>query len=94
VTAFELAPDWVCEVLSPSTMDVDRYRKLPIYRREGVGHVWLINPLSRTIEMYRREGAGWHVELHTGDRARIEPFEALELDLTELWIDLVDEPQA
>lgn len=41
VAAFELAPDWVCEVLSPSTQGHDRVRKMRVYTREGVGHVWL-----------------------------------------------------
>src|SRR5437762_2790090 len=48
--AFELAPDWVCEVLSPSTAAIDRAEKMPIYGRERVGHLWLIDPAARTLE--------------------------------------------
>lgn len=44
VAAFELAPDWVCEVLSPSTQGHDRVKKMRVYGREGVGHVWLVDP--------------------------------------------------
>ena len=55
--AIALAPDWVCEVLSPSTEAIDRVPKLRIYAREGVGHVWLINPVTRTLEALRLETA-------------------------------------
>ena len=87
VAAFELAPDWVCEVLSPSTVAVDRVRKMPVYAREGVTHVWLVDPLARTLEVFRREGPGyarvnaWADE----DRVRAEPFDAIELELGILW---------
>src|ERR1700690_1278142 len=53
--AFELAPDWVCEVLSPSTAATDRAQKMPIYAREGVGHAWLVGPIARTPEDCRLE---------------------------------------
>jgi len=54
-----LAPDWVCEVISPSTERPDRVHKLPIYAREGVGHVWLVNPAAKILEVYRRERSSW-----------------------------------
>src|SRR5262245_58841510 len=50
---FTLAPDWVCEVLSRSTAVNDRAEKLPIYAASGVGHVWLINPIQHTLEVFR-----------------------------------------
>jgi Uma2 family endonuclease len=53
-----VAPDWVCEVLSPSTEVVDRTKKMRIYRREGVGHLWLVDPLKRRLEVYTL-GAGY-----------------------------------
>ena len=46
-----LAPDWVCEVLSPSTETLDRGKKLRIYAREGVAHAWLVDPLRQTLEV-------------------------------------------
>src|SRR5688572_5797091 len=49
---FELPPDWVCEVLSPSTEADDRVDKMPIYAREGVRHVWLIDPILQTLEVF------------------------------------------
>ena len=57
-SAFELAPDWVCEVLSPSTASTDRAVKMPIYAREKVGHVWLVDPLLQTLEVLRLDGTG------------------------------------
>ena len=85
--AFELAPDWVCEVLSPSTAVLDRAQKMPVYAREGVGHLWLVDPVLRTLEAYRRVDAQW-LTLGTwsepGD-VRIEPFEAVAWPLGALW---------
>jgi Uma2 family endonuclease len=85
--AFELAPDWVCEVLSPSTAVVDRTEKLPIYAREGVRHAWLLDPLARTLEVFRLEGGFWLlVTAVSGDKGvRAEPFDAIGLELAALW---------
>jgi Uma2 family endonuclease len=87
-TAFvSLAPDWVCEVLSPATERLDRARKLRVYAREGVGHTWLVNPETRTLEVYRRAEDRWLLlATHEADAiVRAEPFEAIELDLLKLW---------
>lgn len=84
---FDLVPDWACEVLSPSTVRLDRVRKLNAYARAGLAHLWLLGPLEQTLEVYRLE-AGRFVVLatHGGDeKVRAEPFEAVELDLTRLW---------
>ena len=84
---FPLAPDWVCEVLSPSTEALDRSRKLPVYAGHGVGHAWLVDPAQRTLEVLRNEGGRWTpVATHEGAvTAAIEPFAALPLDLGALW---------
>lgn len=86
---FTLAPDWVCEILSPSTTRIDRFRKLPIYSREQVQHVWLLDPLARTLEVFRRDassGLWMFLGIHGGpDRVRAEPFEAIELNLTDVF---------
>ncbi|WZX20044.1 Uma2 family endonuclease [Myxococcus stipitatus] len=92
---FTLAPDWVCEVLSPSTEAVDRVKKKRIYAREGVGHIWLIDPRERMLEVFCLAGGQW-LELGTyhGDaRVRAEPFEALELELGVLWLLLEQQPK-
>jgi len=85
----ELAPDWLCETLSPSTAAIDRGRKLRIYAREGVRHVWLLDPIACTLEVLALDGQRWVVaENHGGnDVVRAEPFAALELDLKRLWLD-------
>lgn len=86
-----LAPDWVCEILSDSTEAIDRVRKMPIYRREGVRHAWLVSPRLRTVEVFRHGSEGWiGVGQYEGDAvARAEPFEAAELDFARLWAEPV-----
>jgi Uma2 family endonuclease len=83
----EVVPDWVCEVLSPSTARLDRARKLPLYAREGAGHAWFIDPISQTLEVMRREGERWTLMTTFEGNARVkaEPFDAIELDLGALW---------
>lgn len=82
-----LAPDWACEVLSPSTSKLDRGAKLPVYAREGVRHVWLVDPLEQYLEILRLDGDSYRiVHTHVADaKVRAEPFEAIELDLSVLW---------
>jgi len=84
---FTLAPDWVCEVLSPSTAKYDRGEKMPLYARHGVSHLWLIDPEAKTLEVYRREGELWVVlGTHAEDAVvRVPPFDAIELALGRLW---------
>src|SRR3569832_1096247 len=84
---YDVAPDWVCEILSPSTEAMDRGTKMRIYRREGVGHAWLINPVTRTLEVYRLEMGRWMLLDTFEDDAvvRAEPFDAIELSLAVLW---------
>jgi Uma2 family endonuclease len=85
--AFELAPDWVCEVLSPSTAATDRTAKLRIYAREQVAHVWLVDPDARILEAYRREQRQWLLlgTWRDSEPVRAEPFEVFELELGALW---------
>jgi Uma2 family endonuclease len=86
--ALELAPDWVCEILSPSTEAIDRVRTLSIYARESVPHGWLLNPTSRTLEVLRRDAGRWVVVMTAAgdDVVRAEPFDAIELELSALWL--------
>jgi Uma2 family endonuclease len=85
---FTLAPDWVCEGVSPSTAGIDRVRKLRICARESVAHLWLVDPVLRTLEVYRLEGGRWVVaSTHAGDdAARAEPFDAVDLALARWWL--------
>jgi Uma2 family endonuclease len=82
-----LAPDWCCEVLSPSTEKFDRGRKLAIYHREGVGHVWFVSPTMQTVEVLRRADIGWLLvaTFEGNEVVRAEPFDAVGLDLAGLW---------
>jgi Uma2 family endonuclease len=86
-SAFELAPDWVCEVLSPSTAAIDRTVKLPIYARELVGHVWLVDALAQTLEVLRLDAGSYRIVGAWNGAAIVhaEPFEALGIALGELW---------
>lgn len=88
VAGFTLAPDWACEVISPGTGRIDRTRKMPIYAREGVRHLWLVDPLLRTIEVYRLEAGRWMVASTHGGAAPVhaEPFEAVALDMGRWWL--------
>lgn len=87
VAAFELSPDWVCEVSSPSTRRLDRGEKLPVYARERVGHVWIVDPLEQSLEILRLDGESYRiVGTHfAAVKVRAEPFDAIELDLAVLW---------
>jgi Uma2 family endonuclease len=84
---FEVVPDWVCEILSPSTASKDREVKMPIYAQYGVAHAWLVDPKRRTLEAYALEGATWRLIAKASDKETIAaaPFDALELDLSNLW---------
>lgn len=84
----KVAPDWVCEALSPGTALRDRTLKMPIYQRERVRHVWLLDPQSLTLEIYRLDGESYRLAGAYGGDAIIsaEPFDAIELNLSHLWL--------
>jgi Uma2 family endonuclease len=87
VGPLQVVPDWTCEVLSPSTESDDRRRKLPIYAEQRVGHVWLLDPVVRTLEVFRLHQSTWLVAgLYGGDEVvRAEPFDAIDLPLRLIW---------
>ena len=89
VVGFTQPPDWVCEVVSPSTGAVDRGRKMRIYARERVAHLWMVDPLARTLEIYRLEDNRWVVAgTHAAsEHVRAEPFDAVELDIGRWWLE-------
>ena len=78
-----LAPDWVCEVLSPSTRKLDLHGKRPIDAREGVGHLWLVDPVDRTLEAFELREGEWVLiaTAEDDDPVRIRPFEAISFSL-------------
>jgi Uma2 family endonuclease len=83
----DLAPDWVCEILSPATAALDRTRKMHHYARVGVSHLWLVDPGPRTLEIFRLDGQGWRLAASfAGDgKVRAEPFDAIEVELGNVW---------
>ncbi|MDE0702670.1 MAG: Uma2 family endonuclease [Rhodospirillaceae bacterium] len=84
---FTLAPDWVCEVLSPSTRDLDRHGKRPVYAREGVAHLWFIDPVARDLEAFELRDGEWVLiaTARNDDPVSIPPFEAISFPLDALW---------
>jgi Uma2 family endonuclease len=90
VPYFELAPDWVCEVLSTTTSQLDRTKKLPLYARAGVPSVWLVDPIARVLEVLVFEREKYVIDGAYADSARVRavPFDAVELDLSLLWADV------
>ncbi|AKT37541.1 Uma2 family endonuclease [Chondromyces crocatus] len=85
---FPLAPDWICEVLSPSTAEDDCYDKLPVYAREGVSWAWLVDPIERALEIHHLSPRKrWETEMLAKASAvvRAAPFDAIELPLSVLW---------
>jgi len=87
VTFFDIAPDWVCEVLSPSTARIDRHEKTGIYAREGVSHMWLVDPLARTLEVMELREGHWVLlaTLADDDPVSQPPFDAISFPLDALW---------
>ena len=88
VRPIEVVPDWICEVISPSTASLDRVTKRELYARHGVKHYWLVDPEARTLEALELQGERW-VELGAWDdtaSARIAPFAELELPIGRLFL--------
>jgi Uma2 family endonuclease len=85
---FELVPDWICEILSPSTSRIDRTIKMPLYAQQGVQHLWLVDPDLRTLEIYALNGdKHWTLltTLKDNDAVSQPPFDAIEFGLGVLW---------
>ncbi len=84
---FEIVPDWICEILSPSTAKIDRVVKMPIYARLRVSYFWLIDPQLQTLEVYELHGGHWSL-LETIDSDKfvsIAPFQDISFPLSSLW---------
>ena len=84
---FTLVPDWVCEVLSPSTRKLDLGGKRVVYAREGVGHLWLVDPDNHSLEAFRLHETRWVLNDKLFDDAPVSlpPFEAITFSLSDLW---------
>jgi Uma2 family endonuclease len=88
---FECVPDWVCEVISPSTGRVDRAVKMPLYAHYGVKYLWIVDPDLKTLEAYQLQqgtaGSKWLLlKTLTNDQVvSLPPFDAIEFELSILW---------
>ncbi len=89
-----VAPDWVCEVLSPSSFRNDKVRKMPIYAHHGVGHIWLIDPVAMTMDAFKLESGRWSLlaSISENDKVRVEPFQEIEISLGDLWVGSLQPP--
>ena len=85
----ELAPDWVCEVLSPGTRRIDLTAKRRIYGSAGVGHLWFADPTARTLEAFALRDGAWTLTaaLKVDEEVRVAPFDAIAFPLSVLWPD-------
>jgi len=84
---FEIIPDWICEILSPSTKSKDREVKMPLYASYGVPYAWLIDPIKHVLEAYRLNAGVW-LEIgrfSDSDRVSAPPFEVVSINLEDLW---------
>ena len=83
-------PDWVCEVVSPSNWRKDVVEKYRNLHAHGVPHYWIVDPVAVRLTVFRWHADGYlQIATHApGDRAKIEPFEAAELDVARLFGDV------
>ena len=84
---FSVRPDWICEIISPSTAKYDRGVKQEIYAREGVPHYWIVDPMARTVEVFALGDISWtQLGLVSEDEVvNLAPFESMPFDLSMLW---------
>lgn len=85
---FGIRPDWVCEVVSPSTAKYDRGVKREIYAREKVGHYWMVDPVEKMVEVFALSESGWVLtDVVSDDQVdNLPPYETLPFDLSTLWV--------
>ena len=85
----ETPPDWVCEVLSPSTVRIDRTDELAIYAESGVGHAWYVDPDARTLEAFELREGRWQLfgAFKDAEAVTAPPFAAHTFPLDVLWPD-------
>lgn len=82
-----IVPEWICEVISPSTASYDRTVKFRIYLEAGVKHLWYVDPAYKTLEVFKRETERWTLLATFADKdeVRVEPFETIAFPLSNLW---------
>ena len=82
-----VCPDWICEIVSPGTLQMDRVKKMRVYAQNEVPHLWIIDPIGKTLEVYRFQTGSYTVAgvYAENEKVRVEPFQEVEIDLTNLW---------
>jgi len=92
---YPVVPDWVCEILSPSTARTDRMLKMRIYADVGVRHLWIADPATRTLETYTLRDGHWTLLATHGDEGAVDavPFAEVPLPLDALWLPVPEEPE-
>ncbi len=93
-TVVSVAPDWICEIISPSNASNDTVKKKRVYHQHQVPHYWLLDPVQETLSVLRWSADGYVEVLNAmrGERVRAEPFDAIELSLAVFFGDDEDEP--
>ncbi len=86
---FETPPDWICEVISPSTARYDRGEKRDIYAAHKILHLWLIEPDRRVLEAFELQNGKWTLiaTRANNDEITIAPFAEVPFSLGALWAD-------
>lgn len=87
-TYFDIRPDWVCEIISPSSARRDRVTKMTIYARLAIPYYWIIDPIGQTLEVYQlQNNHNWRL-LKTyadADEVTVAPFDSYSFSLANLW---------
>ena len=86
---FEVPPDWACEILSPGSRRTDLIDKRAVYGASGVRHLWLVDPIARTLEAFELRESAWVLiaARKDADEIRVAPFDAVAFPLSALWPD-------
>lgn len=84
---FTIVPDWVCEILSPSTASVDLEIKKPLYARYGVQYLWIISPADKHLEAFQLADGEWRRQglFSVRDSVSVAPFQAIQIQIDELF---------
>jgi len=89
-----VTPDWVCEILSPSSVRHDRIIKARTYAKHRIPYFWLIDPRDRLLQVFKLESGRWVTleDYAEDDKVRAEPFQEIEIDLAKLWLKTQPKP--
>ena len=79
------APDWIIEIVSPSTSSHDYVRKLNLYMDAGVREYWIVDPVQRHIVVYYLEKTQFKMTTYTfQDKVKVNLYDDLWISLQEL----------